>query len=171
MTNKPLPEWDDNPVDFSVEVNFIWTIANRLRGAYHADKYKDVIIPMTIIRRLECALMATKDKVLEAYQANTNLPPKMIQRIAGYSFYNVSAYTLSNLLDDPDNIAANFKAYLEGFSANVQDIVKKLRFVEQIDKMEETDRLYSVVQGFANLDLDPMHVDNIKMGYIFEDLN
>lgn len=170
MTNHLLPEWDDNPVDFSTEVNFIWTIANRLRGAYHADKYKDVIIPMTIIRRFECALEATKNKVLEAYKGNPLLPAKMLQRRAGYSFYNVSSYTLTDLLDDPDHIAANFKAYIEGFSANVRDIINKLGFMKQIDKMEETNRLYSVVQAFANIDLDPAHVDNIKMGYIFEDL-
>ena len=71
MNQKKIdPMWDDNPVDFSTEVNFIWSIANRLRGAYQSDKYKDVIIPMTIIRRFECTLEATKDKVLETYKAN-----------------------------------------------------------------------------------------------------
>ena len=170
MNTKALPEWDDNPVDFSVEVNFIWTIANRLRGAYRADKYKEVIIPMTILRRFECALQNTKEKVLEAHKATPMMPPKMLQRESGYAFYNVSPYTLTSLLDDPDNIAVNFKSYIEGFSANVQDIINKLGFLKQIDKMESTNRLYSVVQGFANLDLDPARVDNIKMGYIFEDL-
>lgn len=170
MDNKHLADWDDNPVDFSVEVNFIWTIANRLRGAYRADKYKDVIIPMTILRRFECALDGTKTKVLAEHKSTPNMPAKMLQRISGYSFYNISPFTLTSLLDDPDHIAANFKAYIEGFSDNVQDIINKLGFMKQIDKMEETNRLYSVVQGFANLDLDPTHVDNIKMGYIFEDL-
>uniref|UniRef100_UPI00248E5EBB type I restriction-modification system subunit M n=1 Tax=Anaerobiospirillum succiniciproducens TaxID=13335 RepID=UPI00248E5EBB len=163
-------DWDDNPVDFSVEVNFIWTIANRLRGAYRADKYKDVIIPMTILRRFECALEGTKAKVLAEHKSTPNMPAKMLQRISGYSFYNISPFTLTSLLDDPDHISANFKAYIEGFSDNVQDIINKLGFIKQIDKMEETNRLYSVVQGFASLDLDPAHVDNIKMGYIFEDL-
>ena len=170
MDNKHLADWDDNPVDFSVEVNFIWTIANRLRGAYRADKYKDVIIPMTILRRFECALDGTKAKVLAEHKSTPNMPAKMLQRISGYSFYNISPFTLTILLDDPDHISANFKAYIEGFSDNVQDIINKLGFMKQIDKMEETNRLYSVVQGFASLDLDPAHVDNIKMGYIFEDL-
>ena len=170
MDNKHLADWDDNPVDFSVEVNFIWTIANRLRGAYRADKYKDVIIPMTILRRFECALEGTKAKVLAEHKSTPNMPAKMLQRISGYSFYNISPFTLTSLLDDPDHISANFKAYIEGFSDNVQDIINKLGFMKQIDKMEETNRLYSVVQGFASLDLDPTHVDNIKMGYIFEDL-
>lgn len=170
MDKKHLADWDDNPVDFSVEVNFIWTIANRLRGAYRADKYKDVIIPMTILRRFECALEGTKAKVLAEHKSTPNMPAKMLQRISGYSFYNISPFTLTSLLDDPDHISANLKAYIEGFSDNVQDIINKLGFMKQIDKMEETNRLYSVVQGFANLDLDPTHVDNIKMGYIFEDL-
>lgn len=164
------PMWDDNPVDFSVEVNFIWSIANRLRGAYQSDKYKDVIIPMTIIRRFECALKNTKSKVLEAYKNNVLTPPKLLQRDAGFPFYNTSEFTLQELLNDPENIAANFKAYLEGFSENVQDIIKNLEFDKQIDKMEKTDRLFTVIQGFASLDLDPKHVDNVKMGYIFEDL-
>lgn len=170
MDNKHLADWDDNPVDFSVEVNFIWTIANRLRGAYRADKYKDVIIPMTILRRFECALEGTKAKLLAEHKSTPNMPAKMLQRISGFSFYNISPFSLNNLLDDPEHIAANLIAYIEGFSDNVQDIINKLGFIKQIDKMEQTDRLYSVVQGFANLDLDPTHVDNIKMGYIFEDL-
>ena len=170
MDNKHLADWDDNPVDFSVEVNFIWTIANRLRGAYRADKYKDVIIPMTILRRFECALEGTKAKVLAEHKSTPNMPAKMLQRISGFSFYNISPFSLNNLLDDPEHIATNLIAYIEGFSDNVQDIINKLGFIKQIDKMEQTDRLYSVVQGFASLDLDPTHVDNIKMGYIFEDL-
>lgn len=125
---------------------------------------------MTIIRRFECALKNTKSKVLEAYKNNVLTPPKLLQRDAGFPFYNTSEFTLQELLNDPENIAANFKAYLEGFSENVQDIIKNLEFDKQIDKMEKTDRLFTVIQGFASLDLDPKHVDNVKMGYIFEDL-
>lgn len=167
---KSDPMWDDNPVDFSAEVNFIWSIANRLRGAYQSDKYKDVIIPMTIIRRFECALEATKEKVLKAYKANPQTPAKILRRHSGFSFYNTSEFSLLELLNDPNNIAANFKAYIEGFSANVQDIIKNLDFDKQIDKMEKNDRLFTVVQGFAALDLNPRTIDNVKMGYIFEDL-
>lgn len=171
MNQKKIdPMWDDDPVDFSTEVNFIWSIANRLRGAYQSDKYKDVIIPMTIIRRFECALEVTKDKVLETYKANPQMPAKLLQRLSGYSFYNTSEFSLVELLNDPNNIAANFKAYIEGFSANVQDIIKNLDFDKQIDKMEKNDRLFTVVQGFAALDLNPQRIDNVKMGYIFEDL-
>lgn len=107
--------WDDSPVVVSSEVNFIWSIANKLRGTYTADKYKDVIIPMTIIRRFECALEATKDKVVAKYEANPAFPYKAMIRVAGYPFCNTSRFTLAKLTDDPDNIAANLKSYIQGF--------------------------------------------------------
>ena len=125
---------------------------------------------MTIIRRLECALEATKEKVITDYKANPEIPSKLLQRHSNFSFYNTSELSLTELLNDPNNIAANFKAYIEGFSDNVQEIFRKLDFNKQIDKMEDNDRLFSVVQGFASLDLNPQYVDNVKMGYIFEDL-
>ena len=128
------PMWDDNPVDFSSEVNFI---ANRLRGAYKSDKYKEVIIPMTIIRRFECALEGTKEKVLSVHKTNPDIPGKMLQRLSGFAFYNLSDFTLSELLNDPDNISANFKLYIDGFSDNVRDIIKNLDFEKQIDKLEK----------------------------------
>lgn len=162
--------WDDNPISVTEEVNFIWSIANKLRGAYQSDKYKDVIIPMTIIRRFECALERTKADVLAKYEANPNYPPKALCRISGYSFYNTSRYNLRELLNDSNNIATNFKAYISGFSANVQDIIHSLDFEKQIDKMNENNKLYSVVQDFSELNLDPLTIDNVKMGYIFEDL-
>ena len=80
--------WDDSPIDVSTEVNFIWSIANKLRGPYQSDKYKDVIIPMTIIRRFECALEPTKKKVVDQYKANPNFPAKAMYRISGFQFYN-----------------------------------------------------------------------------------
>lgn len=162
--------WDDSPIDVSSEVNFIWSIANKLRGPYQSDKYKDVIIPMVIIRRFECALSATKDKVVEQFKKNPAYPAKAMCRISGFQFYNTSEYTLEELLNDSDHLAANFKSYLEGFSANVQDIIRSLDFEKQIDKMAKHKRLYSVVKAFSELDLNPETIDNMKMGYIFEDL-
>lgn len=162
--------WDDRPVDVTTEVNFIWSIANKLRGTYQSDKYKDVIIPMTIIRRFECALEKTKEAVVKKFNENPNFPPKAMNRISGYSFYNTSPFSLKELLNDSNNIASNFKAYIAGFSANVQDIIHSLDFEKQIDKMDANDRLYNVVEAFSELDLDPATIDNVKMGYIFEDL-
>ena len=91
MVNKIIDNvWDDTPVDVTAEANFIWSIANKLRGSYMPDKYGDVIIPMTIIRRFECALAATKDKVRAKYDENPNHPPKALCRISKYQFYNTS---------------------------------------------------------------------------------
>lgn len=168
--NKIDVMWDDRPVDVTTEVNFIWSIANKLRGTYQSDKYKDVIIPMTIIRRFECALEKTKEAVVKKFNENPNFPPKAMNRISGYSFYNTSPFSLKELLNDSNNIASNFKAYIAGFSANVQDIIHSLDFEKQIDKMDANDRLYNVVEAFSELDLDPATIDNVKMGYIFEDL-
>ena len=124
--------WDDERVDVTAEANFIWSIANKLRGSYMPDKYGDVIIPMTIIRRFECALEKTKDKVVAQFKENPSYPAKAMERISGYQFYNTSEYTLAELCNDPDNIAPNFKEYINGFSANVQDILRELEMNNHI---------------------------------------
>lgn len=166
--------WDDSPIDVSTEVNFIWSIANKLRGPYQSDKYKDVIIPMTIIRRFECALEPTKQAVVDQYKVNPNYPAKAMYRISGFQFYNTSEFTLAELINDADHLAANFKNYLQSFSPNVQEIImsaeKGLDFSKQIDKMDKNNRLLSVVKAFSELDLNPRTIDNVKMGYIFEEL-
>lgn len=162
--------WDDSPVDVSTEVNFIWSIAKKLRGTYQSDKYKDVIIPMVIIRRFECALEPTKAAVVKQFEANPNYPEKAMCKVSGFQFYNTSKFTLKELTNDANHLAANFKAYIQGFSSNVQDIIKSLDFDKQIDKMDKNDRLLSVVKAFSELDLNPKTIDNVKMGYIFEDL-
>jgi len=166
--------WDDSPIDVSTEVNFIWSIANKLRGPYQSDKYKDVIIPMTIIRRFECALEPTKQAVVDQYKANPNYPAKAMYRISQFQFYNTSEFTLAELINDADHLAANFKNYLQSFSPNVQEIImsaeKGLDFSKQIDKMDKNNRLLSVVKAFSELDLNPRTIDNVKMGYIFEEL-
>ncbi len=164
------PMWDDRPIDVSQEVNFIWSIANKLRGPYQSDKYKDVIIPMTILRRFECALAPTKNKVVEQYKKNPNYPEKAMQRLSGYQFYNTSRFDLAELCNDSEHLAANLTAYIEGFSANVQGIIRNLEFDRQIEKMDKHNRLYSVVKAFSELDLDPKTIDGMKMGYIFEEL-
>lgn len=101
--------WDDSPVDVTTEVNFIWSIANKLRGPYRSDKYKDVIIPMTIIRRFECALAPTKAAVVEQYKKNPNFPAKAMYRVSGYQFYNTSEFTLAELVNDADHLAAQLQ--------------------------------------------------------------
>jgi len=171
MQNKTLDTmWDDEPIDVTQEANFIWSIANKLRGSYMPDKYGDVIIPMTILRRLECALESTKKKVTDTYKANQNYPAKAFYKITGYQFYNTSDYTLKELCNDSKNIAANFKSYITGFSSNVQSIFNELEINKHIDKMDKDGCLYTVVEAFSDLDLSIKTYDSIKMGYIFEHL-
>ncbi len=161
---------DDTSIDVSKEVALVWSIANSLRGAYTSDKYKDVIIPMVIIRRFECALADTKDAVVARYKANPTQPAAILETVSGYPFYNTSDYTLARLLNDSDSIADNFKSYIDGFSANVQSIISNLDFKKQIDKMDKNNRLYGVVKKFSEIDFNPRSIDGLKMGYIFEDL-
>lgn len=162
--------WDESPVDVTQEANFIWSIANKLRGSYMPDKYGDVIIPMTIIRRFECALEENKAKVVGLFKHNPNHPAKALCKVSGYQFYCTSEYDLTELCNDADHIAANFKSYVNGFSSNVQDILNELEITKHIDKMEKDGCLYSVVKAFSELDLSLKTFDSIRMGYIFENL-
>ena len=165
--------WDDNPVDITSEANFIWSIANKLRGVYMPDKYGDVVIPMTIIRRLECALESTKQAVVDQFKKNPAYPEKAMYRISGYQFYNTSEFTLKELCNDADHIEANFKAYVESFSSNVQNLLNDedtLNLKSHIKTMSKGGCLYTVVKAFSELDLSPATYDSIKMGYIFENL-
>lgn len=162
--------WDDSPVDVTQEANFIWSIANKLRGSYMPDKYGDVIIPMVIIRRFECALKDTKEAVVQKFKENPSYPAKAMYKISGYQFYNTSEYTLKELTNESEKIASNFKSYISGFSANIQDILKELNMTDHINKMDKDGCLFSVVKAFSELDLSPETYDSIKMGYIFENL-
>lgn len=162
--------WDETPINITQEANFIWSIANKLRGSYMPDKYGDVIIPMTIIRRFECALAKTKPEVVAQYKANPSFPPKALCRISGFPFYCTSEYDLAELCNDPDLIADNFKSYINGFSQNVREILDQLEITKHIDKMEKDGCIYTVVKAFSELDLSIESFDSIRMGYIFENL-
>lgn len=161
---------DEQPIDITSEANLIWDIANKLRGVYMPDDYGKVVIPMTIIRRFECALESSKDKVINTVEQIPDYPDLALFKITGYQFYNKSKFNLKELCNDPDNIAANFKSYISGFSSDVQDILKKLDMEDQIKKMDDGDCFYSVVKAFSEVDLSVEHFDSIRMGYIFENL-
>lgn len=165
--------WDDNPVDITNEANFIWSIANKIRGTYMPDKYGDVIIPMTIIRRLECTLESTKDNVIQLFKDDPTIPKQILSKASGQQFYNTSEFSLQELCNDPDHIATNFESYIDGFSENVRHILTdddSLNIKAQIKTMNKGGCLYSVVKAFSELDLYPQTYDSIKMGYIFENL-
>lgn len=161
---------NENVRNVSKEVGIVMSIANTLRGPYKADKYKDVIIPMLIIRRIECALEATKQAVVKKYKENPNTPPKILRKTAGFDFYNTSNYDLKELTKSGAKLATDFESYIDGFSSNIQDIINSLEFSKQIEKMDKNNRLYNVVKKFSEMDLYPEHVSNIKMGYIFEEI-
>lgn len=126
---------DDIPVDITNEANLIWDIANMIRAIYTEDKYGDVIIPMTIMRRFECALEKTKEKVVKKHKENPNYPPKAMYKISGKPFYNTSEFNLKKLCDDQDNLLSNFEAYIDSFSENIREILEKLDTKTHIMKM------------------------------------
>ena len=167
---RKLPLFQANDVNISKDVSLVWSIANTLRGAYRADKYRDVIIPMFVLARLEAALLPTKEKVLAQYQSNPSTPKKIFESITGYKYYNTSKHTLKNLLNEPDAIKDNFLDYLDGYSKRVKDIIENLKFKEQVDTLASTGRLFTVVKKFSELDLSPSTVDSMRMGYMFEDI-
>jgi len=167
---KDYIEWDEEQIDVTSEANFIWSIANKLRGAYMPDKYGDVIIPMVVLRRFECSLEKTKGKVIDQLKAKSDFPEQMIYKITGYQFYNKSMFNLAELCNDSANIKENMKSYIAGFSSNVQEIMTELKMEEQINTMDKEGCLYNVVKAFSELDLSPETFDSIKMGYIFENL-
>lgn len=174
--NLNVPENSSEIVDDS---NFIWSIANNIRNAYMPDKYGDVIIPMTIIRRFECSLAPTKKKVIDLIEKYGDVSDEELYEKTGYPFYNKSKFDLAELLNDADHLAENFKSYIQGFSPNVKEILfgtdvengkGGLHVFDEIDKMNNEKCLFSVVHDFSTLDLSPERFDSVRMGYIFENL-
>ena len=162
---------------FKKHSDFIWDIANLLRGPYRPPQYRRVMIPLTVLRRLDCVLEASKDKVLAEYKLlkttdkfDDELIEKMICRKFGLNFYNTSEFTFKTLLADPNNLARNLINYLAGFSRKARTILDKFNFEIEIEKLEDANRLFEVIKAVAAIDLHPSRVPNMAMGYIFEDL-
>jgi len=151
---------------------FIWSIANLLRGTYKQADYGKVILPFTVLRRLDAVLEPTKQAVLDEAKKLNNSPAAehVLPTKAKADFYNTSRYTLATIANDPANIRANLTDYVNGFSANVRDIFDRYEFAAQLAKLDENDLLYLVLQKFAEVDLHPDRVDNTQMGTIFEEL-
>lgn len=159
----------------SEKAALIWAIADKLTGVYKPHEYGEVILPLTVIRRFDCILSDTKDAVLEKYDSVKSLPMRdvLLRKAAGgLAFYNTSKFTFERLLDDPDNIEANFRDYLHGFSENVQDIIEKFKFDGHITTMANKGILYIVIKEFTSTkaNLHPSIISNLEMGYIFEEI-
>jgi type I restriction enzyme M protein len=170
-------------------ISFIWGIADDvLRDVYVRGKYRDVILPMTVLRRLDCLLEPTKDEVLKRHawldEQKIFEQTAALTKASGYPFYNTSSYTLKRLLDEPNQVEANFRNYLNGFSPNVQQIIEKFKFKTQIETLVEADRLYGLIEKLVsskiNLSPEPVlnsdgtviyeGLSNLGMGYVFEEL-
>lgn len=154
--------------NFGEKVNFIWKIAELLRGPYKPEKYGDVILPLAVLRRFDCLLSVTKEAVIE--KSKTIDIEMILNRTAGHGFSNKSQFDFNKLLDDPDNIRANFESYIQGFSANIREIVENFEFDKEIKKLDDNNLLFLTLKEFNNIDLHPEVVSNQEMGYIFEEL-
>ena len=158
----------------------IWEIANRLRGPYRPPQYRLVMLPLVVLRRLDCVLEPTKEAVLkrrdelEAQQ----MPEAAMDRLLGkaadpnrkHPLYNTSPYTFARLLGDAENIAPNLVSYINGFSPTARSIFERFKFSDQIEKLDDNNRLFTIVKAMADVDLHPDRIDNLQMGYLFEHL-
>lgn len=156
--------------------NFIWSICNLLRGPYKRNEYRKVILPLTVLRRFDCVLEPTKATVLAEQEKlkgrSENIISARMKNITGVSFYNTSKLNFKKLLDDPNQIAQNLNHYIHAFSPNVRQIFERFDFGIQINRMNEKNLLFEVIKKFASdeVDLSPAKIDNMQMGYIFEEL-
>ncbi len=155
-------------------VSFLWGVADLIRDTFKRGKYQDVILPLTVLRRLDCVLAPTKKKVL-GKQAELrskkleNLDPQL-RKISGFAFYNTSRYDFDKLLADAPHLAANLRNYIAGFSPNMREVLEKFDFDNTISKLDEAGLLFQVLERFKDVDLHPSKVDNPTMGTIFEEL-
>ncbi|OGA41702.1 MAG: hypothetical protein A3G24_14250 [Betaproteobacteria bacterium RIFCSPLOWO2_12_FULL_62_13] len=154
-------------------VSFLWGVADLIRDTFKRGKYHDVILPLTVLRRLDCVLAPTKQKVLETNRKLKgkleNLDPQL-RKASGFAFYNTSLYDFEKLLADAPNLAANLRNYISGFSPNMREVIEKFDFDNTISKLDDAGLLFKVLERFKNADLHPDRVDNATMGTIFEEL-
>lgn len=155
-------------------VSFIWGVADLIRDTFKRGKYQDVILPLTVLRRLDCVLAPTKPRVLETQaklrDRKLENPDRQLQKAAGFAFYNTSRYDFEMLLADAPHLAANLRNFIAGFSPNMREVLEKFDFDNTISKLDEAGLLFQVLERFKNVDLHPDKVDNPTMGTIFEEL-
>ncbi len=163
--------------------DFIWGVADLLRGDYKQADYGKVILPFTVLRRLDCVLEPTKETVIGFYESKVKPmmevkdlkkrlknPDPLLNQKAGVPFHNISQFTFQTLKGDPDNVAANLKNYINGFSAAGREIIEYFNFNDHIDRLDDANLLFLIVKEFAGFDLSPERVSPMNMGYVFEEL-
>jgi len=158
-------------MNFTDKANFIWSVADLLRGDFKQSEYGKVILPFTVLRRFDCVLAPSKAKILEMNKTLTvsNKTP-VFKRVTGHDYYNVSLFDFAKLMDDSNAIETNLRDYINGFSDEVRDILDKFEIFTAIERLKKANLLYLVVQKFAELDLAADIVDNLGMGYMYEEL-
>lgn len=161
-------------INFREKANLIWSIADLLRGRYKQADYGKVILPFTVLRRLDSVLEPTKKDVLTAFETHKDKSPEILEpilnRVAKAKFHNHSKFDFYELAKDPNNIAANLRNYINGYSIGAKEIIKYFKFDDQIEKLEEYDLLYLVIKRFTESGDIFKNVSSIEMGYIFEEL-
>lgn len=163
-------------INFNEKINLVWQIAESLRNIYKPEKYGDIILPMCVIRRFDSIVSKDHEKTIEKYNElkEMNLDEETLEKLLtshlGRNYYNISNFTFDNLINDSENITANFKEYINGFSLNVKDIISHFGFLVEIEKLDKHNALYNVIKQFEEIDFHPENVSNQEMGYIFEEL-
>jgi len=163
-------------INVQEKANLIWAIADKLVGTYKPHEYGNIILPMCVIKRFNDTLASTKQKVLDTNkkieERGLAVKDGFLTAAAGYDFYNISPFTWESLLTDPENIASNFRSYLNHFSPNVIDIIQKFDFDKEITKLDNNGVLYNVIAEFntAKASLGADEVSSVDMGYVFEEL-
>jgi type I restriction enzyme M protein len=162
-----------SPKGFQDKVSLIWSIADILRGDFKPHEYGQTILPFVVLRRLECALEKTKDKVIsksKSLEGKINDLETILNKESGHNFYNTSPLSLTKILQDPDKVASNLNSYIRAFSPSASEVLDKYGFPDKIKKLEEQGLLYQIIGKFADLDLSEENVSNEAMGYVFEEL-
>ena len=160
--------------NFNEKVDFIWSVADLLRGDYKQSEYQKVILPLTVIRRLDCVTKPTKEEVRETYKQlqedGVEHVAPILENVSGEPVYNTSEFTFEKLCDEPENLRENLIHYINSFDEETREILEKFDFNHQIERLEDSDLLFQVVQRFTEIDLHPDEVANEEMGYIYEEL-
>src|SRR6266480_1160093 len=154
-------------------VSFIWSVADLIRDSFKRGHYQDVILPLTVLRRLDCVLAPTREAVWRAnakYKHKLDNPYKQLCKASGFAFYNTSLYDFEKLLGDHAHLAKNLRNYISGFSPNMLEVIEHFGFDNTITELEKAKLLYKVLERFKNVDLRPESVSNAQMGTIFEEL-
>ncbi len=158
-------------INFNEQANFIWSIADLLRGDFKQSEYGKVILPFTVLRRFDCVLASSKAKILEINKTLTvsNKRP-IFKKYTGHDYYNTSEFDFAKLMDDSTAIETNLRDYINGFSQDIREIMDNFEIFTVIDKLAKANLLYLVVQRFAEIDMSGTRIDNLEMGYMFEEL-